>query len=494
MDIPIDVLSLIYNYIEYQKDKLSYLSINKSFSSTPHLFFCNGAMEFEYRKCYPKILEDEYSESNPVFRNYKNVYDKKYNIYSQLKIHNYKKFIRQNLISSFFSVIFDNIEPINNLIRIPSEITIKTITFANCEFDEICILELRCFTKEIIFQQCKNIKIITPFTSITNLKLFSSSKLNFVDAQFGDITYEMTNSINCTFPKLLKFNKAILENNLSNVTADSYHYKKYILNNIYQRNDKVFTYDILNYTINGINLDFYNDVINLNKNDCTNIIEFPFINGTSMSTRKVNIYNLENDNLFIKNLVGTSITIKHTDKKLIIIENCTFKETKILANPATTEILNCIIDKLRICGYSTRSKIVIINSIIDNIIDTTSRKFDIDTSTKINNYSYVLSTIPRRLPICFDSVTVIIPRTEYYMTREVSAKNINILHILNDIPVILSGLPKKIITKKHKSWIITLKRDTSWFFLENNTLLPISGKYKCDMHGSSKYDIWNLVI
>lgn len=340
-------------------------------------------------------------------------------------------------------------------------------------------------TTEIIFRQCKNIKIITPFTSITNLKLFSCSKLNFVDALFGDITYEMENSINCAFPKLLKFNKAILKNNLSNVSANRYHYKKYIINNIYQPDDKVFTYDILNYTTNGTHLDFYNDVTNLNENDCTNIIEFPFVNGTSMSTRKVNIYNLEKDNLSIKNLIGTSITLKHTDKKLIIIENCTFKETKILAVSDTTEIIDCIIDKLRIYEYGSKSKIVIINSVIDNIFDTSCRIFDIDISTKINNYLYVLSTIPRRLPICFDSVTVIIPYTEYYITRKVYAINISMLHILNDIPVILSGLPKKIITKKHKSWIITL---------ENNTLLPISGKYKGDMHSSSKYDIWNLVI
>lgn len=191
--------------------------------STADLFFCDKIVEFEYRNCYPKILEDEYSESNPVFKNYKIVYDKKYNIYSELIIHNYKKFIRQNLITSFFSVVFDNIYPINNLIRIPSEITIKTIH--NCEFDKLCTLELRCLTTELIFQKCKNIKIITPFISIIKLKLISSSKLNFVDAQFINITYEMKNSINCIFPKLLKFDKVILENNFPYIKADKYHFK-----------------------------------------------------------------------------------------------------------------------------------------------------------------------------------------------------------------------------------------------------------------------------
>lgn len=472
MNIPIDVLNIIYNYIKYPKDKLSFLSINKSFSKTSHLFFCDKIVEFEYRNCYPKILEDEYSESNPVFKNYKNVYDKKYNIHSELIIHNYKKFIRQNLITSFFSIVFDNIDTINNLIRIPSEITIKTITFRNCEFDKLCTLELRCLTTELIFQKCKNIKIITPFTSITKLKLISSSKLNFADSQFLNITYEMKNSINCVFPKLLRFNK--------------YHFKKYTENKIFQIDNIVFTYDILKHSNYKAHIDFHNDVCNLYENECYanfHVIEFPFINGTVMSTRKVFVYKIENDKLIIKNLAGTSIEILQSDIKTIIIKNCSFKKLKILAKYCVIEIIDCNIETLQTCGYYVTTKIAIINSVIENVLDTSQRLFEIDQSTKINNYCYVLYAIARQRPFYFDCITLLIPTTNEYVTRKVSVENNSTLHIISDDPVVLHGFPKKIITKKYKSWDITL---------EGNSLLPLSGKYTCDTNTSSKYDIWNI--
>lgn len=486
MNIPVDVLTIIYDYLKSQEDKLVFLSINKSFSKTPHLFYCDQIVEFEYRNCYPKILEDEYSESNPVFKNYKNVYDNKYNVHSELIIHNYKKFIRQNLMTSFFSLVFDDIESINNLISIPSEITTKSITFQNCKFAQLCTLELKCLSTKLIFQQCKNIKINTPFTSITNLKLISCSNLNFTNAQFKNTIYEKEDSINCIFPKLLIFDKVVTQNNLLNVKCNIYHFKKYKENNISKNNNILFTYDIIQHSKNKTSLELHNDVHNIRANYINlNSVIFPFIDNTVMSTKQVFIYKIEKDNLIIENLIGTSATIRYTDKTKVIIKNCTFDKLTILVKHCVVEIIDSNIKKLHFCGKYVRNKILIINSTIINILDKTHRVFDVDSATKIHNYVYVATVMIRKLPTYFNCITLIIPFTDEDVTRKVIAENINTLRIINHKSVVLCGFPKIIITQKYKSWNIVL---------EGNSLLPLSGRYKCDLHSSSKYDIWYLII
>ena len=167
----------------------------------------------------------------------------------------------------------------------------------------------------------------------------------------------MKNSINCVFPKLLRFNK--------------YHFKKYTENKIFQIDNIVFTYDIIKHSNCKARIDFHNDVHNIYENEhYTNfhVIEFPFINGTVMSTRKVFVYKIENDKLIIKNLAGTSIEILQSDIKTIIIKNCSFKKLKILAKYCVIEIIDCNIETLQTCGYYVTTKIAIINNNTSSII------------------------------------------------------------------------------------------------------------------------------